>query len=62
MEKPNHKETEITHTHTDVHMKVISRNQAHAGLWPARAWFKKLQRALLGRSEIESLHLIARVR
>ena len=20
-------------------MKVISRNQAHTGLWPARAWF-----------------------
>ena len=29
-----------THTHTDVRMKVISSNQARAGLRPARAWFK----------------------
>ena len=30
-----------THTHTDVRTKAISRNQAHAGLWPAHTWFKK---------------------
>jgi len=31
------------HTHTQTsRTKVISRNQARAGLWPARAWFKKL--------------------
>ena len=32
-----------THTYTHIHdrMNMISRNQAHAGLQPARAWFKK---------------------
>ena len=30
-----------TNTHTDVHTGTILRNQVHAGLWPARAWFKK---------------------
>ena len=28
-----------THTHTDVRTETISRNQARAGLRPARAWF-----------------------
>ena len=28
-----------THTHTDVRIKVISRNQAHAGHRLACAWF-----------------------
>ena len=35
-----------THTHTQTHIQTIrtgsiSRNQARAGLWPVRAWFKK---------------------
>ena len=33
------------HTHTHTHfggMKVISRNQAHAGLWLAHTWFKNI--------------------
>ena len=29
-----------TRTHTDVRTKLILRNQARAGLWPAHAWFK----------------------
>ena len=29
-----------THTHTYIRTNVILRNQARAGLWPARAWFK----------------------
>ena len=28
-----------TNTHTDVRTETILRNQACAGLWPARAWF-----------------------
>ena len=35
-------DTHMPHTHTDVRIKVISRNQARAGLRPARAWFKNL--------------------
>ena len=35
-----------THTHTQAYRRswteAILRNQVHAGLWPARAWFKKL--------------------
>ena len=31
-----------TNTNTDVCDKATLRNQAHTGLWPARAWFKKL--------------------
>ena len=31
-----------TSTHTDVRTGTISRNQAHAGRRPARAWFKNL--------------------
>ena len=30
-----------THTHTHIRTEVILRNQARAGLRPARAWFKK---------------------
>ena len=30
-----------TNTHTDIRTGTISRNQAHAGLRPAHAWFKK---------------------
>ena len=30
-----------THTHTDTRTETILRNQAHAGLRPARTWFKK---------------------
>jgi len=30
-----------THTHTDIVEKVISRNQLHASLRPARNWFDK---------------------
>ena len=30
-----------TCTHTDVRTKSILRNQARAGLWPARTWFNK---------------------
>ena len=29
-----------THTHAYIRTEVISGNQANAGLWPARAWFK----------------------
>ena len=35
-----------THTHTYIRTEVILRNQARAGLWPARAWFKN--RAYMG--------------
>ena len=28
-------------THTDIRTETILRNQAHAGLWPACAWFNK---------------------
>ena len=35
------------HTHTykydDIHMKVISGDQAHPSLWLACAWFNKMQ-------------------
>ena len=33
-----------THTYTSTFMdEMISRNQAHAGLWLAHAWFKKYE-------------------
>ena len=36
-----HTRTHIhTHTHTDTLIILISRNQAHSGLWPALSWFK----------------------
>ena len=31
-----------THTHTYIRTEVILRNQARAGLRPARAWFKNI--------------------
>ena len=37
-----HAHTHKHKIHTNVRTKVISGNQVHTGLWPARAWFKKL--------------------
>ena len=45
-----------THTHTHTHtggMKVISVNQARAGLWPARAWFNSQRYSVLSPSLME---------
>ena len=37
-----------THAHIDVLTETILRNQVHASLWPAHAWFKKAMKTVLG--------------
>ena len=36
-----------TYTHTYIRTEVILRNQAHAGLWPARTWSTNTLRYIL---------------